>query len=184
MTVRNRARPPRGEVSEVVFSHLLPDEDQAEYRQFRDALIGELAPRGVYQRHLAANLVDIEWDIQRHRRLLAATLRSEFARQAGGIAESGRPGLPMLIPGLGDDVSFGKRLLSNEPEAQAELRALQVSMSEITAAAANAVSEIIGYHETRIADLEHRRRRLLADYERLQERQNGRGPIEDAEEVP
>lgn len=56
-------------------------------------------------------------------------------------------------------------------------------MSEITAAALSSRLDAVGYHEGRIADLEHRRCSLREDYERLKARRKPPEDIEDAVEV-
>ena len=69
--------------------YLLPDEDAEEFARFFDAILQELSPAGSHQRHMAVNLVHVEWDILRHRRLLAAVLRTEFRRMSEGVEEKG-----------------------------------------------------------------------------------------------
>jgi hypothetical protein len=163
--------------------YLLPDEDLDEFTRFSDAILKELAPVGVYQLHLATNLVQIEWDILRHRRLVAAVLRTEFRRQAGGVAEKGDPGLVSTAFAMKTELHLGRSLLAQEAEGDAILTQTGVLRSEITAAAFLSRSETVAYHEGRIADLERRRRQLLADYDRLRARKSVPDDADDAVEV-
>lgn len=165
------------------FSHLLPDENPEAYRRLRGELLAELSPRGAFQRRIAENLVDAEWDIQRHRRLMAALLRTEFRVQAGGVFEAGSPGQRQFSLDRRSDVEHGHLLLAGDDAALSAVTEAGVSLSEITAAAVVRRSDAVAYHEGRIADLERRRRFLLADFERLQARQAGAREIVDAEEV-
>ena len=96
--------------------YLLPDEDLDEFTRFSDAILKELTPVGVYQLHLATNLVQIEWDILRHRRLVAAVLRTEFRRQAGGVAEKGDPGLVSTAFAIKTELHLGRSLLAQEEQ--------------------------------------------------------------------
>lgn len=179
---KNRAKR-SGTITVPEFAHLLPDEDPEAYRRFRDELLAELSPRGALQRRVAENLIDAEWDIQRHRRLMAALLRTEFRVQAGGVFEAGSPGQRQFSMDRRSDVEHGQRLLAGEDTALSAVTEAGVSLSEITAAAVLQRADAVAYHEGRIADLERRRRFLLADFERLQARQARAGEIEDAEEV-
>jgi hypothetical protein len=61
--------------------HLLPDESPDAYRGLREDIPAELAPKTARQRLVADNIVNPEWDIARHRRMLAGVTRSEFRRR-------------------------------------------------------------------------------------------------------
>jgi len=163
--------------------YLLPDEDLEEFNQFSDAILQELAPKGAYQRHLATNLVHIEWDIKRHRRLLSAVLRTEFRELAEGVADKGVPGRATISFAVHSEFNLGRSLLAHESEAEEVLNQTGVSRSEITAAAVLARRETVAYHEARMGDLERRRRQLLADYDRLKARRSLPDDPDDAIEV-
>jgi hypothetical protein len=178
--------------------YLLPDEDPATFTEFRDALLEELVPRSAYQKCLAMNLVGIEWDIVRNRRLLAAAIRDAFRRQATFIASREMMGLTDLSTGAAGDMEdaadnaydeadaeyyaerFASELTDRKPKALAELAEAGVSPSEIVAAAQSHRATAVAYHEDRIAELERRRRALLADYETLKSRRLAAEAIEDA----
>lgn len=163
--------------------YLLPDEDLDEFTRLTDAFLQELAPVGVYQLHLATNLVQIEWDILRHRRLVAAVLRTAFRELAAGVAEKGRPGSTSTSFAVHSELHLGQLLLANDAEGEEILSQTGVLRSEITALAFAERSETVAYHEGRIADLERRRRHLLADYDRLRARKPVRDDADDAVEV-
>ena len=163
--------------------YLLPDEDPAEFTTFSDAILQELAPIGSYQLHMAMNLVHIEWDMLRHRRLLAAVLRTEFRRMAGGVEENGDPGHASLRYSMQADMQLGKLLLARDAKGEAVLAKTGVLASEIAAAALVFRRETVAYHEARIADLERRRRQLLSDFDRLKARKTPPEDLEDAIEL-
>jgi hypothetical protein len=174
--------------------YLLPDEDPATFTEFRDALLDELAPRSAYQKCVAMNLVGIEWDIGRNRRLLAAALRDAFRRHATSVAErelAGRAYLSSDAAGDREDAYdedyaeyyaelFASELTDRKPKALAALAKTGVTRSEIAATAQLYRSTTIAYHEDRIAELERRRRALLMDYETLKARRLAADAIEDA----
>ncbi len=176
--------------------YLLPDEDPASFTEFRDVLLEELAPRSAYQKCLAMNLVGIEWDIGRHRRLLAATTRDAFRGKAYAVAanEIGKRAYLALLDDAGaaaegeyGDASspnyaktFARDLLNGKGRAAAALAKVGVTPSEIVAAAQSQRATAVAYHEGRIAELERRRRALLADYETLKSRRLAAEAIEDA----
>jgi len=175
--------------------YLLPDEDPATFTAFRGALLEELAPRSAYEKCLAMNLVGIEWDIGRHRRLLAATTRDAFRQKAFAVAanEIGKRAYLALDDAgaaaegeYGDASSqnyaktFARDLLNGKGRAAAALAKVGVTPSEIVAAAQSQRATAVAYHEGRIAELERRRRALLADYETLKSRRLAADAIEDA----
>ena len=163
--------------------YLLPDEDPAEFTTFSDAILQELAPTGSYQQHMAMNLVHIEWDMLRHRRLLAAVLRTEFRRMAGGVEESGDPGHASMSFSMRSNMQFGQLLLAQDAKGEAILTKAGVLRSEIAAAALVSRRETVAYHEARIADLERRRRQMLSDFDRLKARKTPPEDLEDAIEL-
>ena len=56
---------------------------------------------------MAMNLVHIEWDMLRHRRLLAAVLRTEFRRMAEGVEEKGDPVQASVRYSMQSDMQLG-----------------------------------------------------------------------------
>jgi hypothetical protein len=181
MTAVAPPRPP--DLDKAGLDTLLPDEDIAAYKALRDSLLAEFAPQGAYQLSLAMNLVAIEWDIARHRRLMAATLREEFRRQSLGVRDYGAPGKSQSYATTSDDFSFGRGILAGSRDTIPVLAKSGVTLSEITAAAMSSRLDAVGYHEGRIADLERRRRSLRDDYERLKAKRKPPEDIEDAVEV-
>jgi len=178
------ATPPmRAELDNAGVDTLLPDEDVAAFKALRDSLLEEFAPRSTYQFCLAMNLVSIEWEMARHRRLMAATLRQEFRHQAHGVITRGAPGKSFHNVGHVDAVDFGRGVLAGSPETIPVLAKAGVTVSEITAAALSSRLDAVCYHDGRISDLERRRRNLREDYERLQAKRSPPDTIEDAMEV-
>jgi hypothetical protein len=171
------------ELDKLGLDTLLPDEDVVAYKALRDSLLEEFGPMGAYQLSLAMNLVAIEWDIARHRRLMAATLREEFRRQSLGVRDYGAPGKSQSFVTRSDDFSFGRGILAGSRDTIPVLAKSGVTLSEITAAAMSSRLDAVGYHEGRIADLERRRRSLKDDYERLKAKRKPPEDIEDAVEV-
>lgn len=161
--------------------HLLPDEDPEEFQAHSAMLISELAPQTAFQRHVALSIINVEWDMLRHRRLLAAALRTEFCNQAGLIEQARDPSrLTAINQSPFRDINAGRALLRGDAKAIEKLTQSGVTISELTAAALISRSETVAYHEARIADLERRRRQLTADLEIMKAR-NTSGDIVDVE---
>ena len=133
-------------------------------------------------------MAQIEWELIRHRRLLAATVRTGFREQALATGAHKAPGYdPTLlrIQTTHDATGLSRDLLSENPEdrrkGEERLAKLQVTRSEITAAAYRFASDQVSWHENRISDLERRRRTLLNDLKALLDSKEPPPPIIDAE---
>lgn len=161
---------------------LLPDEAIAEFVRLRDGLIAELDPGTEYQRCLAMSIVMAEWEIIRHRRLLAAAIRDEFRDQAAAVLTHRSPGSRYYEDSRLNTV-VGRSLLAGDAKTLSKIRQSGVPLPEITAAALNQRFTTVAYHEGRIADLEKRRRSLRPEYEALKAKRPPVDDIEDAVEV-
>ena len=155
--------------------HLLPDENEDEFASLTSSLLQDLAPHTAYEKLLAQNLIRIEHDIIRHRRLLAASIQSSFDREATGVYTDGRPGLENFFWKKNPERDkFIQGLRSNDPAERAHAEKIliknSVTRSEITASAFEKAEHMVSYHEARLSELECRRRKLLKDYETLQAR--------------
>ncbi len=162
---------------------LLPDEDPQEFKGFRDDILEELKPQTRYQHSLALNLVLIEWEISRHRRMIASFVRDQFRRHAGAVRGDGVAGRSRSLYGFSDNFEDGTALLAGDKKTLTMIAAKGVTKSEITAVAMSDKLDHIVYHEGRVSDLERRRRSLRDDYDRLQSKRPPSGDIEDAVEV-
>jgi hypothetical protein len=170
----------------VLQGYLLPDESNEDYQQLVAQTLNEFAPRTPYQRRLVINLAQIEWELIRHRRLLAATVRTGFREQAFATGKHKAPGHePAFLETTYDASGLSQDLLSDSPEdrhrGEERLAKLQVTRSEITAAAYRFASDQVSWHENRISDLERRRRTLLNDLKALLDSKEPPPPIIDAE---
>ena len=110
---------------------------------------------------------------------MPAALRTEFRELADGGAEKGRPGRASTSFAVHSELHLGQLLLAHDAEGEEILSQTGVLRSEITALAFAARSETVAYHEGRIADLERRRRHLLADYDRFRARKS----VHDADDA-
>lgn len=161
----------------------LPDENDESFFAFSEATMRELAPTSEYARSLATDIIHASWDIQRHRRLLAALVNSEYNRQVEAFASKlVSQQMEASAEAIDQTIDLTAAILSRDPAALDVLAQHGKTISEFTAAAFESRGTSVEYHETRIADLERRRGRLKSEYERLQSiaRQQ---LIEDAVEV-
>lgn len=162
--------------NELGLDTILPDEDATQFVRLRDQLFEDLAPKSAYERCLALNLVSIEWEISRHRRLLAATISDEVRSRADARTAPHNEGAASV-----------NQDTPNSPSQRGDWPARtrnQVTASEIGARAVVGRLSAVAYHETRVADLERRRRALWQDYDRLKSKPRPADDIEDAIEVP
>jgi hypothetical protein len=172
---RKPARHPRVGSEVGMGAHVLPDEDPKAFSELKASLIEELSPQTALERIIANDIINVVWDLDRHRRLLAATIKTAFFEQAEGVLVDGKPGRPSPAFYRSDSRgAFIDRLRSSDDEkrskAEAILDAKSVSKAEIAAAAFISRESPVAYHEARIADLERRRRHLMNEYVRLQEK--------------
>ena len=124
-----------------------------------------------YRRGLVINARNAIVHLVRHRRLVAATLRTEFWSQAGLIEQGRDPGrFTTITQSPFRDTNIGRALLRGDAKEVEKLRQLGVTKSELTAAALISRSDTVAYHEARIADLERRRRQLMTDLEIMKAR--------------
>ena len=122
----------------------------------------------------------VEWEILRHRRLVAAAIRDESRYQAAAAPIREGTGFS-AIPWF--KAEFGRKLMEGDAKALSELRKAGVTLPEVTAAAIRERFTTVAYHEGRIADLEKRRRALRPEYEALKAKRPPVDDIEDAVEV-
>lgn len=160
---------------------LLGDEDPALFETFRAGLMVDLEPRTAYQRTLAENLVAIEWEALRHRRLRDALVAAAFP---------GKAKTALWSIAQGRSLSEAETLAHALAHGPQDVRALALAaLEETRTTTTGLVAEAYGAaafktepHERKLAELETRRRRMLDDYERLQALPKRRA-VEDAEIV-
>lgn len=171
---RKPARHPRVGSAVGMGAHVLPDEDPKAFSELQASLLEELSPQTALERILANDIINVVWDIDRHRRLMSASIRTAFFEQAEGVFVNGKPGrAASLYSNDGRDL-FLERIRSSDDNKRAKAEAIldmkSVSKAEIAAAAFISRESPVAYHEARIADLERRRRHLMNEYVRLQEK--------------
>ena len=166
-------------------TQLLPDEDPETHAALRDAILLDLTPGTPYERILAEQLVTLEWEALRHRRMRDSLLLAEYRDQSVGVFQEGKVG------GIGshrrneraNEMAFDL-VSTNKDRRTVAMQALedaQITPSEIVAKAYSALEKDLQPHERHIAAIEGRRRKLRGDFERLKAARAR--PIEEAELV-
>lgn len=138
---------------------LLPGEDQATFDTLRTALLSDLAPQTPYEHALAENLVGLEWEVLRHRRLQDALLRAEYRQVAAGVFLNGAAERVYRVL-----VSDNRKARAS---AEAALAERGITFDEILAEAYKYPAKDVVPHEQELAEIEVRRRRLREDYDQL-----------------
>jgi hypothetical protein len=151
---------------------LWADEDQRTLEDLRDALLSDLAPGTPYQHALANNLVELEWDKLRHRRMRDALLRAALRQNAVNLL-SGEHNI--FGPALGGpERETAAELVGPDPvrrkAAEEKLVEAGASLNELLAQAYQTVLPQMDHHERQIAGVEIRRRKLRQDYDLLKSR--------------
>jgi hypothetical protein len=166
--------------------NLTPDENPADFEPLHTALMQDLEPGTPYETMLAENLVALEWEMLRHRRLRDGLLLTAFREQLM-VAISDEPQAmqnpdkrkvldSQIIPLL-DQLTDNK--LSGRSQLNELLKPLNSSVTELVASAYSKASEFIANHENRLAQLEGRRRKLMQDFHALKQSRLKRAEMEN-----
>lgn len=151
---------------------ILPDERRLDYQALHEALLTDLAPGTAYETVLAENIVGLEWERLRHRRIRDEILRSCYCavavrafkgqdihvRVSGGLTR-GREHQ------LAREVAYGDT--HGRSRAEAQLIQAGHNVSELLAVAYVEAHPLLDFHERKLADLEIRRRRLRDDFDQV-----------------
>lgn len=162
---------PGGDLQVSVRPVLFPGEDTQTYESLRDALLQDLAPQTAYERVLVEDLINLEWEKVRHRRLrdqlvlnsarevAAHTFDPELASYLG-FEHASPTARQHAAAFVGPDTALRRKAI-------AVLRDLDKDPAEIMALAYRAVGEAAAVHERKLAEIEGRRRKLMRDCQDL-----------------
>ena len=166
-------------------TQLLPDEDPETHRALSDAIFLNLMPGTPYERILAEQLVTLEWEALRHRRLRDSLLMAEFRDQSMGVFKEGEVGRVYSFQQTKNAKEMAFDLVgtnkNKRTKAMQALEAAEITPSEILAKAYKELAGSLDLHERHIAEIEVRRRKLRDDYDRF--KTTRALPVEEAELV-
>jgi hypothetical protein len=166
-------------------TQLLPDEDPETHAALRDAILLDLTPGTPYERILAEQLVTLEWEALRHRRMRDSLLLAEYRDQSVGVFQEGDVGRISSYRRNERAKDMAFNLVSTDEnrrtEAMQALEVAEIMPSEILAKAYKELAGSLDLHERHIAEIEVRRRKLRDDYDRL--KTTRALPVEEAELV-
>lgn len=165
---------------------ILPGENAVAFEDLRQALLSELRPSSPYQMSLAENLIALEWEIHRHRSLSEGLFRKHFRKAAQEVWEKDRLGVHAGVGKVSREAGdFAEGLLNPNSDQRvtslAWLEERNIEVCEINATAYQKASKALEPHESKLTELEGRRRRLREDYDKL--KATNAKPIEDAQWV-
>lgn len=164
---------------------VLPDEKADKFEYLRQALFQDLEPKSPYEQLLAEQMVALEWDAVRYRRLRDNLLKGEFRELSKGVFALGAIG--RVNPKLETEKSKAQALdlvAQDNDRRQSALNILadmEIQPSEIMAKACQQVAKDLEVFERQIAETETRRRKLRDDYDRLRGARTKH--VEDAEVI-
>ncbi|MCU4653741.1 hypothetical protein N8I71_12930 [Roseibacterium sp. SDUM158016] len=158
--------------SHVLMEDVLPGEDLVAREQLKEAYLEELNPVTAYEWSLADQLANYEWEIMRHRRMRDATVLLKYQRLATNVIMEGDPNHDAWVSEIDEETRlFALDLTSKDPQTRQEAEAAFLQETQWhphqLLALASGSSEEAKHHDTKIADLERRRRALRKDYDEL-----------------
>lgn len=172
-------------LKDICAPHILPDESEDDYDDLRLSLLNDLAPKTAYQSLLAEQIVQLEWDVLRFRRLHDSLLRSEFVELAMGVFQEGKIEKICIDALKKEAIEAARDLGSSDPErrqsALEKLSETGIQPQEIMARAYQALAKDLEQLERQIAEAEPRRSKLREQYDRLQA--SAALAIDEAEEI-
>lgn len=164
---------------------LLSGEEPMDFEGLREAFTRDLNPGTPYETALVENLVSLEWEGIRHRRMRDQLILAKCRDLAVGAFQDGRIGI--LPPSKRDDAAKARANAlvgedtADRQKAEQALAKINISTAEIVAIAYQICAETLAIHEAKLADIEKRRRRLRQDFDALKTARHRK--LEDAEIV-
>lgn len=159
-------------LNDLITPQILPGENPEAFEAFKTQLIDDLNPSSAYERLMAEQLFLLELDLNKHRALRDALLLSEVREMSVGAFQKNKVGRVTLDEDE-EARDLARDLVSQEPSRRAgaldQLADREITPYEIAARAHAQVLKHLEYHDTQIAELEKRRRRLRKDYDELDE---------------
>ena len=151
---------------------LLPGEDRETYKAMAREIRKELAPRGLLQRFACNDIIDLRWEILRHRRLRQKSVERRVAGQvfdiyrAADIAVPGRP-----KPGEDELFELSEGVVSDDPDrrdaAEAYFdRKTGVDRDQVLAEA-YAEAPTVKVHDAKLNLLMRQLRQAMRDYSEM-----------------
>jgi len=136
-----------------------------------------------YERALAGNLVDLEWERQRHLRFLDQLILAKYRDLAMGVFHEGEVGTVLRSDRTETVEDLSYALVSSdasEREATEDpIAECQITPGEIQAKAYQKPAENLEPQERKLAEIEVRRRRPREDFDALTA--SGAKPVEKPE---
>lgn len=150
---------------------LFPGEDNETYESVREAFFQDLAPQSMYERTLVDDIVHLEWEKVRHRRLRdALILAVAWAETMTALKQAySKDEAPerAASKARADADAFVRGNAQEHQQAIKLLRAVRREPDEIMAVAYAQYGDEITRHERKLAEIEMRRRKLFRDYQDL-----------------
>lgn len=176
---------PQEVLKDICAPHILPDESKDDFDDLRLSLLGDLAPKTAYQSLVAEQLVQLEWDLLRFRRLRDSLLKSEFVELAMGVFQEKKIDKILIGTPQKDAIEPARDLVSSDPvrrqSALEKLSETGIQPQEIMARAYQALAKDLEPFERQIAETEPRRSKLREMYDRLQD--SSALAIDEADEI-
>jgi len=150
---------------------LFPGEDQTTYNGLHAAFMSDLSPITPYETVIVENIVTLEWEAMRHRRIRDDLIRLEYRKYAAEVFMTQEVKTPLFDEESPGATKFVKGLMGSDQALRTEcletLEEIGINEGEILAKAYEAAGKSVEIHERILAELEVRCRRLRKDHDRL-----------------
>jgi hypothetical protein len=149
---------------------LLPGEDRSLYDAMACAILKQLAPRGLLQRLACNDIVDLRWELLRHRGLRQKSLERWYAGKLSEVYENSSIGKAGGRKPTEDELpSLAIAAVSNDPDRRAAAEAyfdLKIGVDrEHLLADAYAEAPTVKSHDAKLNMLMRQLRQAVRDYE-------------------
>jgi len=161
-----------------------PDEDPEALESLREAFRLDLNPGTPYENSLVEQIVALEWEIHRARRLRDSLLFSAVKVAADrALANSSVEWEEENAPALITQDLFGEDQVARKTAIE-ELSDIGVTLTGLTTQSYQSQADDIQFFDYKIGELERRKRRQREDFDNLKKtRVDRRAAISDAETV-
>lgn len=171
ITITTQISSPEELLRVICAPDVLPDEDPDSFTYLRQALFQELDPRSPYEQLLAEQMVALEWDAMRYRRLRDNLLKREFRDMSVGAFFNGTVGLVHHSQRDETSKKLAGDLVSQDGDRRLSaltiLAEKEITSADIMAKAYQRIAKDLEVFERQIAESETRRRKLREDYDRV-----------------
>ena len=161
-----------------------PGENEDDFNALEQAYIADLSPGSPYETSLVENLVRLEWEADRHRRIRDNLLLTKIRDLAVGAFQNGEAGHVLTRDKVQEAENLAFGLVSSKKDQRLDaaivLTTTDIGPEELFAKAYQEVLPTLQFHEQHLEKIEVRKRLLREEFDRLKTKRK-RNSVADAE---